>query len=218
MASYTFKAPAQLSVPGSTGTTFYSGNNKNDGIRTSSSVKGKFRIALLPSVSSNTSLIKSSFKKDLSSPLIMNESTHQDLLPKSSQSGFFSPKLAPIRPRRGRNTQSVDYTNTKKSPFFHADSKVDDSTEYLSKMARKSSREDLMCEDEKPTHLIGEEAITEFYSHYKHLDKIVDQNRFKDIKDSMYTSFLRRSEDLHLFPAKIGLIKSRGDKTKISIE
>ena len=216
MASYTQKAPSKLHVAESGVSTFYSGTSKNDGSKSVSSFKGKYKFGILNTVSSNPNFAKPQVKKELPSPLIMNEISN-DLLLKNSRSNFSSPKLAPIPPLRGRNTQSVDYTNFNKS-IFGKDSKDDDSLEYQRIMAQKTGREDSVYQDEKPTDIVGTEAVTNFYSHYKKLDKILDQNSFKDIKDSMYTSFLRRSEDLHLFPSKIGLIKPRGERAKIMIE
>lgn len=67
--------------------------------------------------------------------------------------------------------------------------------------------------DKDPTinqNLVGQEAVTSFYRHYKRLKRIKDQNSSENIKPSVYTSLLSKCEDLQILPSKIGIIKYKG--------
>ena len=78
--------------------------------------------------------------------------------------------------------------------------------------------EKLVSVDEKPVQTCGLESVGQFYNHYRQLNKICDINGFKNVKDAIYTSCLRKSERLSLLPSKIGLAKDFGDEDLLKIE
>lgn len=196
---------------------FSIGKSKTETTRSVTSIKTRYKLSFLSPSASNLSLIRSSPSKDSLLPEIATRhSTDEDR--SSTPQKFASPKisqrLAPVRFKRTRNAQSLDLRSIR-----HQNSKKDDSFEYLKAMQEPSNRDESnYYADQLPKKTVGAEAVNNFYSHYKRLDKIVDQNSFKDIRDSIYTSFLKCEEDLALFPSKIGLIKERGDKRHILIE
>jgi len=69
-----------------------------------------------------------------------------------------------------------------------------------------------------PQETTGDHAIENFYTHYKKLDKISDINDFKHSKQTMFSNILKKSEDLKLFPSKIGLVKFKGPSDSLKIK
>lgn len=217
MASYSLKTPPQLNAGSTVGANFYIRSTKNDGSRSVSNLKGKYKIGMITPSNSNPLLrpTKPAPEIDIGPSLSLDDPNNHQIM-RLTQYNFSSPKLAPLQFSRNRNTQSVDFTKGI-SNIARQDSR-DDSAEYLSKIKEDNIKEEVDWLDEKPAKIVGTEAVEKFYDHYKKLDKIIDQNKFKDIKDSLYTSFLRRSEDLHLFPSKIGLVKKSGERAQILIK
>lgn len=215
------KLPLQLDLPHSIHSTFYTG--KIESAKSSTNPKRKYKIGLLPSSPSELSITKvadsdqstkqsfemkrmrnSSSLKQLS--LISSSPTlnlHHSPIPSTRHSFLTLPPLQLHSHRRSKSQNVV---------------KEDDSEEYLRKLQEKTDRQEGVYADEDPKKTVGLDAVMNFYSHYKKLDKVVDQNKHRALKDSIYTTFLRKEEELQLFPSKIGIIKDRGEKSHILIE
>ena len=83
---------------------------------------------------------------------------------------------------------------------------------------RRTNKDELIVDDEKPKETVGKKAIGDYYYHFKRLDKVKDQNTYREIKDSVYTAFLSKSEDLKVLPSKIGFIKEKGVNSIVEIK
>ncbi len=57
---------------------------------------------------------------------------------------------------------------------------------------------------------MGEQAVTDYYKHYKSLDKVRQQNKVFNVEESTYTTMLENMEERRLFPSKLGIVKARG--------
>jgi len=116
-------------------------------------------------------------------------------------------------------------TQSLRSLNFSSTIRLDETDEEENEEAQLTKRlhepiieENVVSLDEMPHETCGDEAIDRFYSHYKQLDKVCDINGFKSVKNAMYTTFLKKTEDLRLFPAKIGLVKEKGTKDRLKIK
>ena len=207
------KLPLQLNIPDSVNSTFYTG--KSDITKTTA--KRKYKIGLLTPSPSQLFITKPELDSE---PLtfapgkrpMRNSSSLKHLSINSSL-----PKLDLPRNSHGSVRRSINMMSHRRS-MSQKVTKEDDSHEYLKKIHDKTDRETHSYADKDPKKTVGFDAVTNFYSHYKKLDKIIDQNESKDIKDTIYTTFLRNEEALGLFPSKIGMIKDRGEKSHILIK
>jgi len=128
---------------------------------------------------------------------------------------FFYGRPVKLTRLRNTNVHSLDYATSNRKLINPED--MDDSEEFRKKLVTPLRTEKLISEDESPKNVMGEKAVTNFYSHYKMLDKIKDMNHFTQIQDSTYTSFLGKSENLKLLPSKIGFIKEKGEADKLKL-
>jgi hypothetical protein len=55
-------------------------------------------------------------------------------------------------------------------------------------------------EDKGPKKTIGDEAILDFYLHYKRMDKINDKNRYIRGKESFFSGFFKGIEKKKMLP------------------
>ena len=182
--------------------------------------KRRYKVGLQ---TSNSSSIFSTSPELYSVPSVFRSDTDKKsgFSPILHRSSFDSslPKLESHRKSVGscRVTQILGISN-QRSKSVKLRRPDDDSDEYLKKLLEKSDRRKNMYADEDDKNTVGLDAVTGFYSHYKKLDKIIDQNDFGDIKDSIYTTCLRKENTLRLFPSKIGIIKDRGERSHILIK
>jgi len=93
-------------------------------------------------------------------------------------------------------------------PLFKNNKEEDETPLYKNRLRTPLHQERVISGDENPNERSPKSGATEFYSHYKNLDKIRDINEFNQTKDALYTTFLRKSENLNLLPSKIGFIAS----------
>ena len=174
-------------------------------INTAGSHKSKFKVCLSPETARGTLRNTSSLSL-------------QDNQLEFSPPTLFSPRLAPIKAKTSRVTQSSLLPEaTRHVPATERNGYDDDQPSYLEKLLRTTTREEAEADDEKPKETIGEKAITDYYMHFKKLHKVKDQNAFRDLKDSIYTSSLRKSEDLRILPLKMGFIKEKGKASSVEI-
>ncbi|CAK90105.1 unnamed protein product (macronuclear) [Paramecium tetraurelia] len=73
-------------------------------------------------------------------------------------------------------------------------------------------------EDRKPKELVGEDAYRSYYHTFKNIKRILEQNQFENIQNSVQTNLVQRSERLRILPCKMGLIKLKGDRNSLSIQ
>ncbi len=57
----------------------------------------------------------------------------------------------------------------------------------------------------------------QFYGHMKSISKIVQQNELNEVKNSLYTSMLLKSQEKTLLPCTIGVVKEKGKEDSIDI-
>lgn len=167
----------------------------------SASVKGRFKVFLSPLPSSAS--IKSPMTASLS--------------PDIGFSKLKSPRLVPIRsPRESSPTDPNDRFSFKVTKTEGNE----DSMEYFDKMMRTTAKDEVLGDDEKlnENDIVGPRAVQNYYSHFKKLDKVKDQNTHNNIKDSAFTSILSKSESLCILPSKIGFIKESGNNSVVSIK
>ena len=93
---------------------------------------------------------------------------------------------------------------------------VDDSQEF--RLDGPLKLEKIVSADESPQKVLGGEAVSNFYLHYKKLDKIQDINHFTQVRDATYTSILGKTQTLSLLPSKVGIIKEHGESSKIRLK
>ena len=133
-----------------------------------------------------------------------------------------SPRLPPIKStlsgskRLGPNVQKFRTVGVAKTEGDEKDE--EDYKEYMEKLMRTTNKDEIAVIDEKPKDTVGHKAVSDYYYHIKKLDKVKDQNIFRDVKESIYTSFLAKSDELNMFPSKIGLIKERGSTNSLEIK
>ena len=77
---------------------------------------------------------------------------------------------------------------------------------------------DITRTDELEQEVVGEEAIKNFQYHYKNIDKILNENKIYNIKNSITTQILQQIKEDNLLPRKIGVFKSFGDKSNINLK
>jgi hypothetical protein len=77
---------------------------------------------------------------------------------------------------------------------------------------------DITRTDEIEQDIVGEEAIKNFQYHYKNIDKILNENKIYNIKNSLTTQILQQIKEDNLLPRKIGVFKSFGDKSNINLK
>jgi len=128
---------------------------------------------------------------------------------------FFYGRPVRLAKIRNTNVHSLDYAMHKNNVNSED---LDDSEDFRKKLVTPLRTEKFTSEDEFPKNVMGEKAVTNFYHHYKMLDKIKDMNHFTQIQDSTYTSFLGKSENLKLLPSKIGFIKEKGEADKLKLK
>jgi len=93
----------------------------------------------------------------------------------------------------------------------------DEEMKEINKKLRENS--DIhVCEDEKPKELIGEKAIIKYQDLYKHLDKILAENKSYGVKNSLITNMLSKLDDNRLLPLKMGVVKLQGKNTEINLK
>jgi len=112
--------------------------------------------------------------------------------------------------------RSVDFSKRGLSIFQPME--PDDGDTYKKRLATPMKDEKVVIDDEKDQEVVGKEACTDFYSHYKKLDRVKDVNHFMQVKDAVYTSVLGKSESLNLLPSKMGFIKEKGDYDKVQLK
>lgn len=126
------------------------------------------------------------------------------------------PQRLSVRLNKGpRNTRV--YHSTELGRISGVD-EADDSDNYKKHLAAPYEREKIVSQDEDPQNILGDEAVNQFYLHYKQLDKIKDINSFTQVRDATYTSILGKSESLNLLPSKMGFIRERGDANKVKLK
>ncbi len=59
--------------------------------------------------------------------------------------------------------------------------------------------------------------MQQFYSHYKLVDKVKQENQVHNLPDSAFTVCLDHSQSHKLFPSKLGVVKSRGKQDAIEL-
>ena len=80
-----------------------------------------------------------------------------------------------------------------------------DDDEKLEKTMMQST--EIEYEDQKPKETIGDQAILDYYLHYKRLDKINDKNKYNRLKDSFFSNFLKGVEKKKMLPLKLAIVK-----------
>lgn len=65
--------------------------------------------------------------------------------------------------------------------------------------------------------LVGDQAVTGFYRHYKQLSRVRDQNKSENIRSSVYTSVLEKCEELRVLPSKVGVVKYAGRPDEVKL-
>jgi len=111
---------------------------------------------------------------------------------------------------------SMDYASYKRNKIEEAE--ADDSEEFRKGLITPFRAERLISGDESPHNILGEDVVSNFYQHYKKLDKVRDINSFTQVQDATYTSFLGKTESLQLLPSKIGFIRDKGEADKIKLK
>lgn len=118
-------------------------------------------------------------------------------------------------------TVSLRSMNLSPSPKSKIVDEIDDIDEKEDDMILEKLdgpiQEDVVPGAGVPQETTGDHAIENFYTHYKKLDKISDINEFKNSKQTMFSSMLKSTEDLKLFPSKIGLVKFKGSVEALKI-
>ena len=200
-------SPLNVVIPNkSDSPTHFKNANSLSASKSYSHLKHKYRVGL-------TSL-STSYSFATKSPSKPAENSLNNSLKLPSR--MHSPKLAPLKLSPIKGHSSLDPLIRR--PLKPDAVDLDDSIEFLTKLNQKTKREESFFSDERPKGIIGTGAITDFYSHYKKLDKVRDQNGYRSIKDSVYTAFLNKGENLNLLPSKIGLIRTNGDESQIGIK
>ena len=87
---------------------------------------------------------------------------------------------------------------------------------YIDNMMDESIDEDPVDFDERKP-IVGSKAVSDFYSHYKDLDQIQNQNKLSNIDPSIYTSMLRYSESNKILPNKVGIIRPFGISSSLNV-
>lgn len=178
-------------------------------LTTTPSTKSKFHLRLSP-VSQSVMLSKAQLNID-----------HTSTEPPNSYR-MISPRLPPIKSLPAMNKKKdlgMQKYNTHAGVVkTEEETDEEDRKEYMERMMRTTAKEEILAIDEKPKDTVGQKAVNEYYNHFKKLDKVRDQNVFREVRDSMYTSFLTKSNDLHMFPSKIGFIKEKGSSTTLEIK
>lgn len=77
---------------------------------------------------------------------------------------------------------------------------------------------DIEYEDQKPKKTIGDEAILDYYMHYKKLHKIYDKNQFSRVKESFFTNFLQGTEREDMLPQKLAIVKREGNNSDLNLK
>ncbi|CAD8105716.1 unnamed protein product [Paramecium sonneborni] len=72
--------------------------------------------------------------------------------------------------------------------------------------------------DRKPKDLVGDEAYKSYYHTFKNIKRILEQNQFENIANSVQTNLIQKADKLKILPCKMGLIKLKGDKNSIAIQ
>lgn len=67
-------------------------------------------------------------------------------------------------------------------------------------------------------NLVGVEAIRDFYDHYKLLDIVVEQNKSKNLKSSIYTKLLTNTSSKKLLPMKLGILSLDKPSTSLNLQ
>ena len=65
---------------------------------------------------------------------------------------------------------------------------------------------------------IGNKAVTSYYSRYKKLRTVSEQNRVFSINDSAMTAYLQHGNKLQLLPKKLDMVKRVGKLDSINIK
>ena len=65
---------------------------------------------------------------------------------------------------------------------------------------------------------VGEEAVEQYYHHYKKLDRVKQENRLTNINESPFTAVLDSTERKRLMPSKLGLVRLKGDQNTLDIK
>ncbi|KAL4456118.1 hypothetical protein ABPG74_014079 [Tetrahymena malaccensis] len=82
----------------------------------------------------------------------------------------------------------------------------------LIQLKKLNESDDMQLEDKKSKEIVGEEAVDQYYGHYKNLSKIVQQNNYYQVQPSLQTDILREVEKRNVIPSKLGLIKQSGEE------
>jgi hypothetical protein len=73
-------------------------------------------------------------------------------------------------------------------------------------------------EDKAPKKTIGDEAILDFYLHYKRMDKINDKNRYSRSKESFFSNFFKGVEKRKMLPLKLAIVKREGNNHELNLK
>ena len=132
-----------------------------------------------------------------------------------------SPRISPNKlfklTKPGRNRvalQSLSITRPLK------ELKEDDSAYLRRKLSMNSTDGKVTSGDETIMQNITEEdAIQQFYQLYRNIDKVSEINKFNQNQDSVFTSYLKKTEELKILPAKNGFVIKKSDsKSRLNIK
>ena len=132
------------------------------------------------------------------------KSPHQLTISESTQ----PTSVKPLKIKRPINTKTIFQTLELESEKAQKE-KQDDSSIYRKRLNTPIQQDQLTHRDQLSQRVIGKEAVDNFYSHYKKIDRVKDINSFFQSNPGTYTSVLSKSEDLALFPAKVGFLRER---------
>lgn len=91
----------------------------------------------------------------------------------------------------------------------------DEENTYIDKMLNISNDDEPL--DGLPKATSGEKAVNDYFSHYKKLEQIEDQNHRFGITGSIFTKLQKGFTKNGFPPLKLGFIKSAGENSKINL-
>ena len=94
---------------------------------------------------------------------------------------------------------------------------VDDNKEenYVKNMLNVSNELDPIDAEEKS--IIGDRSVSNFYAHFKGLNKVTDQNNNTGVPSSVYTGMLNICSKKLLLPLRAGVIKNDGNAKTLDL-
>lgn len=70
--------------------------------------------------------------------------------------------------------------------------------------------------ESEPKELIGSKAVSDFYTHYRVIKKVEDENQMKKIKNSIYTNILLNTQKNRQLPMRMNVIKRTGQAAVVN--